>query len=242
MTQKNRYFILFILLTLALQSKGNSLVQEPEVYRRFSPNFKERYSTKDNYNYEGTEIVGYTQRGSGNYEDYKKKKTEIEEDKDQDRFSINLGPLKWLFYIALGIAVVYLVYILINEGTSGSLFSKSKSKPIHDYNAINAENIAHADIHALIQQAEADNNYRLAIRYYYLLVLKTLNTKNIIRFEDDKTNAEYLNELHEHPLGKGFSYISYLYNYIWYGKFEVDDKQYQKAKTNFINFLKQVNA
>ncbi|WP_169669626.1 hypothetical protein [Flavivirga algicola] len=215
-----------------------TFLQEPEQIREFDENFKNRYSSSK-YNYEGKKIVTKTPQGSGNYEDYKNGKPKLKEKNNRDGITINLGPLSWLFYLAIGIAVGYLVYILLNEGGSG-LFSSRNTKTLNTYDDITAENIEHADIHALIKKAENDHNYRLAIRYYYLLVLKTLSLKNHIKFEDDKTNSEYLNEISEKPFHEKFAYTSYLYNYIWYGKFAVDIEQYTKAKGNFLTLLNQV--
>ncbi len=211
---------------------------QPEQIRQFDADFKSRYSG-NKYNYEGEKIVTKTPSGSGNYEDYKNGKPKLKEKNDRDNVTISLGPFGWLFYLAIAIAVIYLVYILLNEGGSG-LFSSKNSKTLNDYEEITAENIEHADIHTLIKNAENDNNYRLAVRYYYLLVLKTLSLKNHIKFEDDKTNSEYLNEISEKPFSEKFAYISYLYNYIWYGKFTVDIKQYTKAKNNFLTLLNLV--
>ena len=59
-------------------------------------------------------------------------------------------------------------------------------------------------------------------------------------FEDDKTNADYLNEIESQKFSKGFAYTSYLYNYIWYGEFPLNTEQYSTAKSNFQNFLNQV--
>ncbi|MDO5970488.1 hypothetical protein Q4Q35_11790 [Flavivirga aquimarina] len=213
-------------------------MQEPEQIREFDEDFKDRYSS-NKYNYEGTKIVTKTPEGSGNYEDYKNEKIKQKEKNDSESVIINLGPLGWLFYLAIAIAVVYLVYILLNEGGSG-LFSSKNNKTLNDFDEITAENIEHTDIHTLIKNAESDNNYRLAIRYYYLLVLKTLSLKNYIKFEDDKTNSEYLNEISQKPFSNQFEYISYLYNYIWYGKFAVNINQYTKAKNNFLTLLNQV--
>src|SRR5690606_17549273 len=142
----------------------------------------------------------------------------VKESNNDGDFSINLGPFSWIFYIAIFIAVLYLVYILLSEGGSG-LFSSKRNKKIEGITEITSENIESADIHTLINRAEKKQDYRLAIRYYYLLVLKTLTLKNQIKFEDDKTNAEYLNETQSKPYGKDFAYTSYLYNYIWYGEF-----------------------
>tara|TARA_R110002050_G_scaffold53118_2_gene120804 strand:+ start:30830 stop:31507 length:678 start_codon:yes stop_codon:yes gene_type:complete len=215
-----------------------SIFQEPEQTRQFDNDFKDHYSSSK-YNYEGKKVVNETPSGSGKYEDYKNKKPRTKEDNDSDSFSINLGPLSWLFYAALAIAVVYLVYFLFNEGGSG-LFSSKQHQKINNYEDITAENIENADINSLIKNAENSDEYRLAIRYYYLLVLKNLSLKNYIKFEDDKTNAEYLNEISDKPFSSEFAYTSYLYNYIWYGEFPLDTEQYNNAKSNFETLLKQI--
>jgi len=234
------HIIVFILFVFANPQSVFSVTafEEPEQIREFEKDFKDRYSSRK-YNYEGKEIEGQTQSGSGKYEDFKNGKPAQKEENNSDSFSINLGPFVWLFYLALAVAVIYLVYILLNEG-AGGLFSTKQNRKLNNYEDITAENIENADINTLIQNAEKDNDFRLAIRYYYLLVLKTLSIKNFIKFEDDKTNAEYLNELNETPFNKKFAYASYLYNYIWYGEFPLNTNDYNKAKSNFVTLLNQV--
>jgi hypothetical protein len=214
------------------------LVQTPDSQRTFDNDFKDRYRS-DKYNYEGTKIVSETPSGSGNYEDYKNEEAKRKEQNNSDSISINLGPLAWIFYIAIAGAVIFLVYILINEGVS-NLFSSNRNKTVNNFEEITAENIENADIITLIKNAENDDDYRLAIRYYYLLVLKTLSLKNYIKFEDDKTNNEYLIEVSDKPFSKDFQYTSYLYNYIWYGEFPINLNNYITAKTNMETLLKQV--
>lgn len=235
-----RLHIIFLILIFAnLQSVfGVSTFQEPEQIRKFDDDFKTRYSSRK-YNYEGKRVVNKTPAGSGNYEDFKNREPSIKERNNSDSFSINLGPFAWLFYLALAIAIAYLVYILLNEGGTG-LFSTKQNRKLNNYEDITAENIENADINRLMKDAENNNNYRLAIRYYYLLILKTLSLKNHIKFEDDKTNAEYLNEINEKPFNKKFAYTSYLYNYIWYGEFPLNSDKYNKAKHNFTTLLNQI--
>ncbi|MFL1013640.1 hypothetical protein [Flavisericum labens] len=233
------FFFLLSMLFGLQTSFGFNTSQEPEKTRQFDNDFKERYSGSK-YNYEGVDIVTETPSGSGEYKDYKKTDDLKKEDDNDEHFSINLGPLSWLFYIAIIGAVVFLVYILMNEGSSG-LFTRNRNKTVNLYNEITAENIEETDIDSFILSAEKSGDYRLAIRYYYLLVLKHLSLKNHIKFEDDKTNSEYLNEITGKPFSKDFEYTSYLYNYIWYGEFPLNADNYKKAKTNFATLLKQVN-
>lgn len=234
-------FFLLILMVCAFHiSFGLTPLQFPEKTRVFDNDFKEHYSN-DKFNYEGKGIVSNTPSGSGIYEAYKKAEDLRKEQNDSFLFSFNLAPLNGLFYIAIASAVIFLVYILLNEGGTG-LFTSNKNKPINTLDDFTAETIENADIHTLIQNAENENDFRLAIRYYYLLVLKSLSLKNHIKFEDDKTNNEYLNEVSDKPFSKDFAYTCYLYNYIWYGEFPLNSDKYEKAKINFSNFLKQVNS
>lgn len=230
--------VLLWIIAIIQPSFGAAITQESKQTRQFDADFKDRYSSRK-YNYEGKKIVTQTPSGSGKYEDYKNGKPSIKERNDSESLSINLGPFGWIFYLALTVALIYLVYILFNEGGSG-LFSSKQNRRLHIYEDITAENIENADINRLINNAENSNDYRLAIRYYYLLVLKQLSIKNYIKFEDDKTNAEYLNEISKTAFSKEFGYTSYLYNYIWYGEFSLNTAEYNKAKNNFVTLLSKV--
>ncbi|MBD0836953.1 hypothetical protein ICJ84_16065 [Aestuariibaculum suncheonense] len=213
-------------------------LQEPQQERQFDENFKDRYYS-DTFNYEGIDMIGHTPEGSGEYVDYKEQKVKVKEQNNDKLLNMNLKPLRFIFYIAIALAVIGLVYVLFKEGGNG-WFQSKQNRNITHHQEITSENIEHTDINLLIKQAEDLGDYRLAIRYFYLLVLKNLSLKKYIKFEDDKTNSEYLNEISNTPFSDKFAYTSYLYNYIWYGKFPVNDVQYNKAKGNFTTLLNLV--
>ncbi|MCB0456496.1 MAG: hypothetical protein R2776_07985 [Flavobacteriaceae bacterium] len=211
--------------------------------RVFDEDFKERYQS-DKFNYEGKEVARYTQRGSGKYEDYENKNTEIEEEDNQKEVVGDVpgfGFLNWIFVLALIAAVVYLISILLNEGSTG-IFSSKKNTVIATPEEITLQNIEETDMEGLIQAAEKEGNLRLAIRYFHLWVLKSLSQKNLIQLEEDKTNEEYFYELKQRPFSSDFKFTSYLYDYIWYGEFPITQRQYQKAKGNFVALIKKVSS
>ncbi|MBQ0738328.1 DUF4129 domain-containing protein [Aquimarina celericrescens] len=93
--------------------------------------------------------------------------------------------------------------------------------------------IQNQDIQQLINQALQNHNYRLAIRYYYLFVLKKLSDLECITWESQKTNTDYIKELNDIALKDQFTVITKLYDYIWYGNFEVNEKSYLQAEKEF---------
>src|SRR5690606_27610067 len=90
------------------------------------------------------------------------------------------------------------------------------------------ENISEIHFEKLIIKALKEDNYRLAIRYLYLMSLKNLTLKKIIDWHYDKTNSEYINEIKDDTTKQLFKRISYIYEYVWYGEFTIDNEAYQK--------------
>jgi hypothetical protein len=142
-----------------------------------------------------------------------------------------------VFYVVIFLLVVFFIVkaIINKEGTW--IFGKSSDKRIIPVTDIE-NNIYDTDFKALIADAEKENNHRLAIRYYYLWLLKTLSEEEIIDYDVEKTNSDYYLEIENKETKEDFSYTSYLYNYIWYGEFDIDDAQFEKAKKAFTQFLR----
>lgn len=143
--------------------------------------------------------------------------------------------------VIIFLLVIYFIFkaVINKEGTW--VFGKSSDKSIIPVTDI--ENNIHAtDFKKLIENAEKENNYRLAIRYYYLWLLKQLTQAEIIEYDVEKTNSDYQNEITQNQIKKEFAYTSYLYNYIWYGEFNVSSTEFDQAKHAFTKFLKSVKA
>ena len=52
----------------------------------------------------------------------------------------------------------------------------------------------------------------------------------------------YAYEIKSVSIREQFSYTSYLYNYIWYGEFDIDNTQFNKAKSAFSQFLNSIKS
>ena len=65
------------------------------------------------------------------------------------------------------------------------------------------------------------------------MVLKKLSAKEIIEWEAQKTNEDYSNEVTDKLIKKQFKTITRIYDFIWYGSFEVNEKLYRRAEKEF---------
>ena len=138
--------------------------------------------------------------------------------------------------VLLFVLVVYFIFraIVNKEGTW--VFGKSSDKNIIPVTDVE-NNIRTSNFKSLIAFAEKQKDFRLAVRYYYLWLLKSLTESEIIEYDVEKTNSDYHSEITSESIKNEFAYTSYLYNYIWYGEVNVNEAQFSRAKQAFINFL-----
>lgn len=151
-------------------------------------------------------------------------------------FGIDLSPqvvqfLEYLVYLLLFVLAIYiLVKVFTNESFS-SLFNK-KAKNLNTV-TLTDEHIEAIDLNTLLNSALTDHDFRLAIRYQFLLTLQKLSIKDIIDWHFEKTNSDYLTEIKQPPLYKSFKKVTYLYDHIWYGEQHIDSFAYDKFMLDF---------
>ncbi len=163
----------------------------------------------------------------------------------QSIFGVEVSPgltklIENLIYIVLIGFAIYLIIRVLAGKDAVSFFGKKNTvvAPIN----IAEEHIEKINLDNLIKDALKDNNYRLAIRYMYLKTLQDLSVKKVIDYHFEKTNTDYYREIADVSLKQNFSRVSYLYDYIWYGKFELDESGYQNAKKSFDQLNTKMNT
>ena len=176
------------------------------------------------------------ERRDGKNGQKEKNEQALKEQQQRDASYVPLGQRSWfqtlLWIITIGaFAAVLIMYL---SGSNVGLFRKK--------NVITAketeEDFSTEDIFAINYQKEIDKavsqgNYRLAIRLQFLRLLKNMSEKNIIRYKQDKTNLDYLMELHPTGYYNNFFRITRNYEYSWYGQFNVSEDAYKIIRNDF---------
>lgn len=142
-------------------------------------------------------------------------------------------------YILLGI-LIYLLIRFFLKVNSNNLITKNQQKGQVVFSE-EEQIIKNEDINALINEAVSQKNYRLAIRYYYLLSLKKLSESDTIEWQPQKTNEDYIKELNQSNHKLDFENITKIYDYVWYGEFNVDAFKFESLKLPFEALNKTIN-
>jgi len=148
-----------------------------------------------------------------------------------------VGILLKVVAVIIVVIVIYLIVKALINKEGQWIFGKNSSKKNIHYSDIE-KNIHLLDFEKLIRESMESGEKRVAVRYYYLWLLKVMAQNNYIKWDIEKTNSDYLYEIQSPVHKEEFTYLSYLYNYIWYGEFEIDDATFKKAENRFKNSIK----
>jgi hypothetical protein len=145
--------------------------------------------------------------------------------------------LLWLLIIG-GFAAAIMWYL---AGSNVGLFRrKNTGLQNASEEGLETEDIFAINYQKEIDKAEANGNYRLAIRLMFLRLLKVMAEKNIIQYKQDRTNLDYLMQLHPTAYYNNFFRITRNYEYSWYGKFDVGEEAYRIIRNDFNQLDRQL--
>lgn len=145
--------------------------------------------------------------------------------------------LLWLVIIG-GFAAFLMIYL---TGNRIGLFRKKAVAA----NALDEEDQMPEDIFAINYQREIDKatalgNYRMATRLMYLRLLKNLSDRGLIQYSQDKTNFDYLLQVHSTPFYSDFFKVTRDYEYSWYGKFDISEHAFHLIRKDFDHFESRI--
>ncbi|WP_456423566.1 DUF4129 domain-containing protein [Lutibacter sp.] len=232
-------FLFFILFSVGVFAQTDSLIVKNDrssgvVKKKFDTKNLEKYKTNKDFNYEE--------------ENVNKEPTFIERVFNWFGRQL-LRFLEWVFgvkyakglfasiltalpYVILGVVLFLLLKFFLKVNLKSSSIT-SKNNPIVSITE-EEELIKSKDISKLIQQAIQQKNYRLAVRYYYLNVLKQLENKELIIWEQQKTNEDYIKEIAQENIQHIFANLTRLYDFVWYGNFEINEVEFTRVELDFI--------
>jgi len=145
--------------------------------------------------------------------------------------------LKYMFF---GIAIAVLAFVLWKIISAQMRLKNPTIKKQVQTLEQAVEDIHESDLERFLREALETNNYKLAIRVYYLMAIKTLSEKELIKWKKDKTNSAYVNEMRESSHFENFREITNKFERVWFGENAISKRGFELLQPKFTNFIKQI--
>lgn len=113
-------------------------------------------------------------------------------------------------------------------------------KPAKRSSETDLDNIHEIPYEEAISNAIAAGNFSLAVRLLYLQSLKLLSDKALIKWQPNKTNWQYVNELSDNNLRRRFTSMTSIFEYVRYGSMPLTAPQFHTVRQSFDAFNQQV--
>ena len=144
-----------------------------------------------------------------------------------------------LWFIIVGAFVVIIIWFLLSSNVN--LFRK-KAEPVNrEEDNLENENIFDIDYDKQIAKAISNNDYRLAVRYMYLQLLRMMADRNIIQYKQERTNSDYLMQLFKSAYYKDFFRMTRNFEYTWYGQFSLGEPGFKAIQQDYYNFKSRLS-
>ncbi len=152
------------------------------------------------------------------------------------------GLFQFFKYLFIFLAGYLMIRFFLNSTHGGFIKKKDPDISKIDAELVDADMSA-MDLSKLIEEAESRKAFRLAIRFNYLKLLRTLDDKQLIHWKTEKTNSDFIAEMHSTVHGAVFREITQLYEYVWYGEFELsNEEEYLHNRNGFDRLYQKIAA
>lgn len=148
--------------------------------------------------------------------------------------------LKILGYVAIILLIIVVIYFLLKSTMLNEPVPQKvgTGDPLLRTNQ-HIDEITESDIDRLLREALERNDFRVAIRLYYIRLLKHLHSGGYIAWKKDKTNRDYATELSTSSFVREFRKLMIAYEIIWYGERTPSVEEFKKLQGNFIDVQNQ---
>lgn len=161
-------------------------------------------------------------------------KTE-KEDADFIEKAIGFGAIKSIMYVLIFALIVFIVFKLIDNN---NLFYRGKGKSL-TLNTGDEEFLEETDLQSRIDQSVRDKDFRKAVRYSFVQMLQDLDQQGWIKYHAKSTNHDYQLQLLKAPFYNDFQFLVQIYEYVWYGEFDITEQQFISIQPKFRSILKR---
>jgi hypothetical protein len=145
-----------------------------------------------------------------------------------------LGAFVQLFAVLLALGIItYGVYRMLKAPRNRVI-----ARDGTEITAANLEEYLHeTDLEGFLRDARANANWPMAVRIYFLQIIKQLSTQGAIQWSKEKTNRDYIREMRNHRQSVAFREVVRHYERVWYGSQLISKAAFEQMEPEFKKLL-----
>lgn len=145
-----------------------------------------------------------------------------------------------LIYVGIGILAFYLVRLIFSSGFDWPFGKTKTGGPEQLEDDLEVE--GNDDLSVAIRKAASEGNFRLAVRYWYIHLLRFFDRHELISYHPEKTNSDYVQEISNSDYRAKFAELSRIYDFVWYGEIPIAEREYRHIADRFDNMVNALSA
>jgi hypothetical protein len=154
---------------------------------------------------------------------------------------LNWGKFQWKYWEVLfkygsfgivSLVLAYLIFLLLKDTFKQAETAKESLISWET----DPEKISFALLDDWLQQSLLKKDYAQGVRILFLITLKELSSRSIIKWKRNKTNRDYLLEIQDEMLLPPYRYLSFAFDAALYGHYPVTENAFQKCREQFEKF------
>lgn len=153
----------------------------------------------------------------------------------------DLDGLKYVFYFIIAGFIIFIL-VKIASGYRNDRVAPVNTDSVQYSLEQVEEQIMEIDLNAILEQALQNQDYKLALRINFLMIIKLLAAKGKINWTKEKTNWDYYEELRAETFVNDYRKITQTFELIWYGDHTLNAGQYNGLIVSYEQFKNQFNA
>lgn len=176
------------------------------------------------------------------YSDKRKNKPEEAKPKTPAPSAFNISE-QTLRLIAFVVLFAVLILVLLKAFGVNIYLGKKKNKTEKAFSVEEFDDhLPESELDRFLREALVRNDFRLAVRIYYLMAIRDLSQRKFIQWRKEKTNFDYLSELRESTPYNGFREITFIFERVWYGELAINEQRFTELSSRFKHFLSSLKS
>lgn len=138
-----------------------------------------------------------------------------------------------LIYVIILVLVLSILYLVFSNNSEEE--TDEAAVPIYQEEL---EDIKELDVDSALEEAIQSGDFRGAIRFQFLRVLKILNERDYILWSQEKTNRQYLQEIKDTAFYEEVKILTQVFENAWYGNYRIAKSEFDQVVLLFNAFHK----